>query len=116
MTPEKKENLREYYITPFYLKTMSGRARIWSDDFIKEQITVFKETIPDYPEVFEILENELHRRELNRLSQTIRKSSIEKLNALLIEFNGHPDFKQVIEVELAIRKGAKHLNDPSGET
>jgi len=116
MEKTAKEDLRKYYITPHFLSTLHGRARRWSEQFIKKQIAYFKETIPDYPEVNEILENELHRRILNTTKTLVRKSSPAELEKLKEKHENAPDLKQIIEVELEIRSGTSHLNDPSGET
>jgi hypothetical protein len=76
-------NLREFYITPEYLKLMESRARHWSERFIQDQIEQFRRTIPDYPEVVELLENELHRRRLNALRMQLRSLKKEELRERL---------------------------------
>jgi hypothetical protein len=112
-TVGQPEDLREYYITPDYLAQMRQRAREWSDDFIRYQHRVFRKTIVDYPEVFELLEAELHRRNLNRLHKGIRRKSEAELRALKKQYTAEPDYVEVIETELEIRKGVRRLADSS---
>jgi hypothetical protein len=76
-------NLREYYITPEYLKLMASRARQWSERFIAEQMEQFRRTIPDYPEVVDLLEGELHRRRLNALRKELRLLNKDELQGRL---------------------------------
>lgn len=109
-------DLREYYITPEYLERMGNRARQWSENHIKRQLTLFRRTIPDYPEVLEILEGELHMRNLNALHRHARKVPVEKLDELLGKYGEEPDYREIIEAEIAIRGGARKLHDSSGET
>ena len=108
------EDLREYYITPDYLATMRSRSREWSDDFIREQHQLFRGTIvAEYPEVLEVLEGELHRRNLNRLHRSIRRKSADELQALREKYRAEPDYVEVIDTELEIRGGARRLVDRS---
>jgi len=58
---------------------MASRARQWSERFIADQIEQFRRTIPDYPEVVELLEGELHRRRLNDLRKQLRSLNSEEL-------------------------------------
>jgi len=111
-----EEELREFYITPLYLETMRTRASRWSPEHIKSQLQLFRRTIPDYPEVLELLEGELHKRNLNDLRRHARKSLNEQLPALLQKYGAEPDYREVIETEMEIRKGVKRLYDASGET
>lgn len=109
-----KEDLREFYITPLYLETMGRRVRFWTEDFIRTQLFYFKKTIADYPEVLELLENELRRRGLNRLRKKLRLLDLEELRRLLDgEYKQEPDSCEVIQTEIEIRSGAKRLKEPS---
>ncbi len=110
------EDLREFYITPLYLETMGSRVKEWTDEHIKNQIRLFRRTIGDYPEVLELLEGELHKRHLNTLYRHIKKSPNSVLEQLLEKLGDEPDYREIIETELEIRGGAKHLHDSSGET
>lgn len=114
--PHTGEDLREFYITPFFIETMAARARQWNDDHLRRQLGLFRRTIADYPEVLETLEGELHRRNLNKLYRHARRLPPEQLKALLAKYSGEPDFKEVIETEIELRKGVTHLHDASGET
>lgn len=110
------EDLREFYITPDYLKELKRRARVWEDAEIREQLLYFKTTIPDYPEVHEALEGELHRRKLNKLRRHARRLRGEgQLKALLEKYGAEPDYREVIETELQIRRGANRLYDPESD-
>ncbi len=109
-------DLRAEYITPFYLEVMQTRVREWPEPYIKHQLALFRRTIPDYPEVHELLDGELHRRNLNRLYRHIRRAPQEELRRLLEKYGAEPDFREVIETELELRSGASHLTDASGET
>tara|TARA_B100001778_G_scaffold148814_1_gene122418 strand:+ start:118 stop:471 length:354 start_codon:yes stop_codon:yes gene_type:complete len=104
------EDLRQYYITPTYLEVMRHRARAWSDEFIQAQLQQFRNTIPDYPEVHELLEGEMHRRKLNGLKRRIKKSRTADLQSLKAT-EKDPDVIEVIETELLIRQGVKRLPD-----
>ncbi len=64
MTPE---DLREYYITPEFLTRLSRRARIWSREFILEQMEHFRSRHPDYPELTDVLQLELDIRDHKEL-------------------------------------------------
>ena len=110
------EELREFYITPVYIDIMTRRASFWSTEHLKKQILLFSRTIPDYPEVIELLEGELHKRNLNKLLRHIRSNPNIDLKALLNKYGGEPDYHEIIMTELEIRKGVKHLFDSSGET
>ena len=115
-----KENLRDFYITPLYLETMRYRSRYWTKEFIKTQLFYFKQTIPDYPEVHEILENELHTRDLNHLRKNTRRLSNADIEKLLKQskhkkYEHNPDYREVIQTEIEIRSGAKRLKDFSGD-
>ena len=103
-------DLREYYITPLYLETMAIRARSWSVDFIQLQLKQFLATIPDYPEVMEILEGEIHRRKLNEIKKKARTLPEDRLIAFQKSLND-PDEKEVVETEIQIRGGARELPD-----
>jgi hypothetical protein len=105
------EDLRIFYITPLYLETMRRRIQSWRDETIREQIALFRETIPDYPEVMEILEGELHRRELNRLHHELRNKGSHELKALLKTYKDHPDHAEIIRTALEIRNGATRLSE-----
>ena len=107
------ENLREFYITSDYLRRMQLRARSWEDAFIQNQITYFKHTIPDYPEVCELLETELHTRNLNQLHRKLRSLEKKELKILLQKYKLEPDYCELIESELEIRTGVKVLYDKS---
>jgi len=104
------EDLRQYYITPTYLEVMRSRARDWSDDFIQAQLKQFRNSIPDYPEVHELLEGEMHRRRLNRIKARIKKANTSDLQSLK-DGQRDPDVLEVIETELLIRQGVKRLPD-----
>lgn len=107
----ESEDLRQYYITPEYLAQMRLRAREWSDDFIQLQMNYFRRTIPDYPEVAEILEGELYARTLNRLHRAARTRSIADVKALLKKYGAQADYREILEAELEIRSGVKRLTD-----
>ena len=113
---QEKEDLREFYITPLYLNTMRQRAKSWSEDFINRQLLYFQKTIPDYPEVHEILQTELHTRKLNQLHKAVRKMKKNELTQLMQKYKSEPDHCEVIQTELEIRSGADFLVDLSGET
>ncbi|MCB1325953.1 MAG: hypothetical protein H7A21_02140 [Spirochaetales bacterium] len=108
---ESGEDLRVFYITPHYLAQMRARAREWSPDFIKYQIECFRFTIKDYPEVLEILEGELHRRELNAIQRSVRRMSVAEIKKQLQQFSDRPDHAEVLRTELEIRSGASRLRD-----
>ena len=116
LVPVEGIDLRQEYITPFYLETMQGRVRDWAEEQIRKQLILFKRTLPGYPEVLELLEGELHRRNLNRLYRHARGCSPEDLRALIKKYGSEPDFREVLETELELRSGATHLADASGET
>ena len=103
------EDLRQYYITPAYLSVLSERVRNWADDLIAHQLLLFKKTIPDYPEVLEILEGELYRRELNSLKKRIKKLTSKELKSLNRKFSDHADSFEIVQTELFIREGKKIL-------
>lgn len=105
------EDLRQYYITPEYLAQMRRRAREWTDDFLQLQMNYFRRTIPDYPEVAEILEGELYARTLNRLHRAARTRSLAEVKAMLQKYGGQADYREILEAELEIRSGAKRLTD-----
>ena len=108
------EDLREYYITPTYLAIMKDRARDWSDEFIREQHRIFRGTaVADYPEVLDLLESELHRRNLNRLRKGIRGKAEKEILALREKYSSEADYVEVIDTELEIRGGAHRLVDRS---
>ena len=109
-------DLRQEYITPFYLETMQGRVRDWPEDQIRRQLALFRRTLPGYPEVLELLDGELHRRNLNRLYRHARRAAVEELRGMLKKYGAEPDFREVLETELELRSGATHLLDASGET
>ena len=110
------EGLREHYITPLYLDEMTARLPDWSTEHIVSQAKIFRRTLGDYPEVLELLEGELHRRNLNKLRAHIRKSSTPELDTLLEKYGREPDYHEMITTEIEIRGGATHLHDASGET
>ncbi|MCB1169352.1 MAG: hypothetical protein KDK25_03410 [Leptospiraceae bacterium] len=107
---ETADDLRQYYITPTYLEVMRNRARYWSEDFIQAQLSQFRHTIPDYPEVLELLEGEIHRRRLNTLKARIRRLKNPELEAMK-EQQSDPDAREVIETEILIRQGTRRLPD-----
>lgn len=108
------EDLREFYITPTYLAIMKDRAREWSDEFIREQHRIFRGTaVADYPEVLDLLESELHRRNLNRLRKGIRGKAEKEILALREKYASEADYVEVIDTELEIRGGAHRLVDRS---
>lgn len=109
---KQPEDLREYYITPVYLQTMEQRAKFWSADFIRIQLQQFLETIPDYPEVLEILEGELHRRKLNEIKKKARRLTSKELKDWIRKLED-PDHIEVAETELQIRQGVSSLPDAS---
>ncbi len=111
----QKEDLREFYITPLYLKTIQKRAKKWSEDFIIKQLAYFEKTIPDYPEVHEILQTELHTRRLNQLHKNIRKLGKNELLKLLQKYKDEPDYCEIIQAELEIRSGANQLIDKTAK-
>ncbi|MCR9142254.1 MAG: hypothetical protein NXI24_08375 [bacterium] len=112
--PTEPEDLREFYITPTYLAVMKDRARDWSDEFIREQYRIFRGTVvAEYPEVLDLLESELHRRNLNRLRKGIRRKSREDVLALREKYAAEADYVEVIDTELEIRGGARRLHDRS---
>ena len=104
------EDLRQFYITPVYLEVMRQRARQWSDEFIQRQLSQFKDSIPDYPEVHELLEGEMHRRNLNRLKSRIKKLKSSDLQGMRKK-QSDPDTLEIIDTELLIRQGVKTLPD-----
>lgn len=114
MLRNQDPDLREFYITPLYLETLRLRVSSWSDGLIQEQLDLFRQTIPDYPEVAEVLEGELYRRELNRLKKSLVNLDGEGLKALLLEYDRDSDFAELIRTTLEIRNGAKKLKDTSG--
>jgi len=99
----EKEDLREFYITPFYLETMRNRARQWSSAFIQEQMELFHKTISDYPEVHEVLEGELYRRELETLRKETRRLSINELKKISGKYPSESDHAEIIRVEIKLR-------------
>ncbi|MDH5654455.1 MAG: hypothetical protein OEZ34_00985 [Spirochaetia bacterium] len=101
---EKKEDLREFFITPAYLEAMKSRSRKWDSSLIREQIQLFRKTISDYPEVIEILENELYRRELEALRKEIQKKRENEIQRLYMDYDKDSDFAEIIRIELANRK------------
>ncbi|MBI3395693.1 MAG: hypothetical protein HY042_07660 [Spirochaetia bacterium] len=104
MQPEAvKENLREHYITPAYLELMGKRARDWTEEFIRDQIQEFKRTIPEYPEVCEVLEGELYARSLNDLHQRVRRASADELSRFLSSPALDPDKAEIARTELELR-------------
>ena len=107
----KQENLREFYITPLYLKTMKQRSRYWTEEFIKKQLLYFKQSIPEYHEAHDILENELHVRRLNHLRTEARSRPLPELKKLLEQYRNEADYCELIQAEIEIRKGAKELKD-----
>lgn len=112
---DEPEDLRVYYITPAYLAMMRERAREWTDEFIREQHRLFRSTVvAGYPEVLDLLEMELHRRNLNRLHKGIRRKPDAELQALRKRYAAEPDYVEVIDTELEIRKGVHRLVDRSG--
>ena len=119
VTVDPDEDLREFYITPEYLDRLKGRAREWDERTLQTQLRLFHRTIPDYPEVMQIIGGELHRRSLNQLRRSIRRLDVPRIEELLHKFEREADREdhvEVIETELAIRGGAKRLFDASGET
>lgn len=70
---------------------MEGRAREWDAAFIRRQISAFAAAHPDYPELVETLEGELHRRRLNALMKEVRSLSVADLEAKLRQ--GRIDFR-----------------------
>lgn len=91
---------------------MASRARHWSERFIIEQIEQFRRTIPDYPEVVDLLEGELHRRRLNALRKELRSLDKDELQRRLRLMQR--DYKakaitqdelEVVETEWRIRNG-----------
>ena len=103
-------NLREFYITPAYLKRMEMRARSWTEAFITGQIDEFRVTIPDYPEVIELLEAELHRRRLNGLKTKVRRLAgnelvhfLESMQDLFRKGGISQDELEVVETEWKVR-------------
>ncbi|RMG58770.1 MAG: hypothetical protein D6722_23195, partial [Bacteroidetes bacterium] len=103
----------EYYITPEYLSRMKARARHWSTEFLKTQARLFRKTLPDYPELTDLIEAELHRRNLNLLLRSIRKKPDASLPALLQKYRNVPDYAEVIRTEMEIRSGKARLSDPT---
>lgn len=89
---------------------MRRRARQWTEEFIEQQLQQFRHSIPDYPEVHELLEGEIHRRNLNRLKRRIRKMGTSELRELR-QTQTEPDSLEVIDTELLIREGTKRLPD-----
>ena len=108
-----QEDLRKFYITPLYLQLMRQRSRYWTEEFIKKQLFYFKQTIPDYPEVHEVLENELHVRNLNHLRKEARVRPLAELKKLLAKYKHEPDYCEVLQTEIEIRSGNKELKDLS---
>lgn len=104
-----EEDLREFYITPAYLSLLADRIKGWTEDLISQQIVLFKKTIPDYPEVTEILEGELYRRELNVLKTKIRKMNSAELKTLHKKFSTRTDSAEIVKTELLIRQGQRIL-------
>lgn len=109
MSNDQKEDLREFYITPVYLTTMEKRSKNWSDQFISEQITLFKHSIAEYPEVIELLEGELYRRELEAFRKKIKLHNTEELKRLKTTVDAESDFAELIHVEMDFRKRLKSL-------
>ncbi|MEQ9363201.1 MAG: hypothetical protein RIF32_03105 [Leptospirales bacterium] len=108
------QDLREYYITPTYLAVLKDRARDWTDEFIREQHRLFRGTVvADYPEVLDLLESELHRRDLNRLRKGIRGKAETDILSLREKYAAEADYVEVIDTELEIRGGARRLKDSS---
>lgn len=105
----QSEDLREFYITPDYLSVMTRRIKSWNKESILGQLHLFRKTIPDYPEVMDILEAELHKRDLNKLVRYIKKKPVSELQSLLKKYKNTPDFKEVIDTELEIRSGVPRL-------
>ncbi len=98
------EDLRQHYITPLYLSTMALRARDWSEEFIRFQIEEFQRSIPDYPEVVEVLEAELHSRRLNQVHDEIRRASSADLPRLMEKHKSDTDVAEIIGTEMELRK------------
>lgn len=106
------EDLRLYYITQDFLRRMSDRARDWDEAFISEQARAFARAHPDYPELVEILEGELHRRRLNALKNEIRslpraalEQRLKEVRALFRAGEITRDELEVIETVWRIRTG-----------
>lgn len=107
------EDLRVYYLTPEFITRMANRAQRWSEDFIQNQISEFRKTIPDYPEVVEILESVLHARRLNDFHKKIKKMGPEALVSLLKAGNLENDFLEILRAQIEISKGNSRLEDTS---
>ncbi|MCB1175114.1 MAG: hypothetical protein KDK39_16185 [Leptospiraceae bacterium] len=105
------EDLRDYYITAEYLERMRSRVIDWTTTSIQAQLDLFQQSIPDYPEVLDILESELHRRRLNLLNRSIRELPDAQLEALLLKYKSVPDYQEVIQTWMAIKSGANRLPD-----
>ncbi|MCB1309917.1 MAG: hypothetical protein KDK30_17135 [Leptospiraceae bacterium] len=110
------EELREFYITPVYLQILRDRVSEWTAEFIQNQLQLFRGTIPDYPEVLEILEGELYRRQLNQFHRQARRLTREQLLAVQKKYahEQYADFREIARTELEIRAGVNRLKDDSG--
>jgi hypothetical protein len=113
LRPNQDPDLREFYITPEYLELLVKRARYWPVELVQEQISYFKFTIPEYPEVAEALESELFARELNSVVRAARRMTEDRLRQLLLKYSGHDEVVEIINTELEIRSGAERLTDKS---
>jgi len=111
LLPNQDPDLRESFITEQYLELMKQRSRQWSVAEIHEQLKYFKYTIPDYPEVLEILEGEIFARELNQVVQSVKKLPLDRLHQLARKYKDQEEILEIIEASIAIRQGARRLQE-----
>ena len=111
--PEESEDLREYYITPLYLEVLKRRIASWNPELVKEQLRLFQENLSDYPELLEVLEGELYRRELNEIRIRARRSPTKDLKKIMSQYGKDADKKEIVMTELLIREGQKRLPEQS---
>ncbi|MBE7438674.1 MAG: hypothetical protein HS115_09500 [Spirochaetales bacterium] len=109
LLPNQDPDLRNSTITPEYLDLMRQRSRQWTVAGLREQLKYFKYTIPDYPEVLEILEGELFARELNSVVQSVKKLPVDRLRLLAEKYRDQEEILEIIQARIAICQGARHL-------
>ncbi len=109
------ENLREFYITPQWLTLLAERSREWDDALLKEQLSYFKKTLPDYPELHQVFEEELHIRLLNRVNKKARSMNTKAIQNEIQKRDPDDDIVEVLRTELEIRSGKERLSEPLEE-
>lgn len=107
-----EEDLREYYITPEFLERMTSRAKEWDPVMIHEQIEIFRKTLPEYPELVNLLSDELYRRDLMTFYRKVRQASTKRLRDALQKLAPGSDKREMISIEISLRNGERRLDEP----